>query len=326
MREFSLKTGNNQVDENIESNYLKLINKYLLFLFLSFLFYSVFILLFFQDVMVFISLLIITMFWLLIFIMNKKIFKLDKILRTGIIFIYLLLISVVSFFHIYTNKNAGVDYFYFSLLFALPFFFNYRKDFTLILTMATIIIICLVACLYFDFNFLPKSRFLKEDDYKTVKLINILYSFITFIMDIFFISQKDGLIHSLVKDTEIKNNTIEDLVKSNSELMKQQIILNNLTDDNISEITSLAENDSPLFIETFQLCFPDFIPNLLIINSKLISSEIHLCALMRLNFDTKKIASCTNSSVRAVESRKYRIRKKLNIHPDDNINNFILKI
>jgi hypothetical protein len=92
--------------------------------------------------------------------------------------------------------------------------------------------------------------------------------------------------------------------------MIQQIINNNLTDDNVNEIINLAENESPLFLEKFQVYFPEFIPNILNINPGLISSELYICALMRLNFDTKKIALGINTSVRAVESRKYRYQRK----------------
>ncbi|MEJ5103149.1 helix-turn-helix transcriptional regulator [Chryseobacterium sp. MYb328] len=180
--------------------------------------------------------------------------------------------------------------------------------------------------MYLEIDFLPKSKFIKQEDFKLIKLLNILFVIITFIIDIYFISQKNNLIYGLMKETEIKDSTIGVLQKVNHELMKQQIINNNLTEDNITEIIELAENDSPVFFEKFQLYFPDFIPNILNINSNLIYSELYICALMRLNFDTKKIASCINCSVRAVESRKYRIRKKLGISSDININNFILKI
>lgn len=263
-------------------------------------------------------------FILLIFIEDKTVRV--WLLKKSIITVFIILTFLVSFFYIYTWKKAGVEYFYFSLLFALPFYFNYKEDYYSILFIVLFIALNFIGCLFLDLDFLPKSKFIKYDDFKIIQLLNILFSIITFLMDIFFISQKDKLIYGLMKETESKDSTIEDLVKTNNELMKQQIIINNLTEDNIAEILDLAENDSPLFLDRFQIYFPDFIPNILNINSGLISSELYICALMRLNFDTKKIALCMNTSVRAVESRKYRIRKKLNIPSDININNFILKV
>ncbi|KMQ66953.1 Two component regulator three Y domain-containing protein [Chryseobacterium angstadtii] len=314
------------VDDEYERNYLNLINKYLVFLFLLFLFYSVFIVIFFGDALISTFLTIITLFWFFLMTIKGKTSHYRKILKGGIIFVFILLIFIVSFFHIYTFKNAGVEYFYFSLLFVIPFFFSYKEEPLLILAIAFVISINFIACLYFDFDFLPKSRFFEAGDFKTVKLLNILFSVASFVMDISFITQKDDLIYGLIEDTRIKNSTIEDLQKTNTGLLKQQMLINHLTEENIREIYQLAESNSPFFYDKFQVFFPHFIPEILAINPNLIHSELYFCALMKIDFDTKKIAQCTNSSIRAVESKKYRIRKKLNIPSEMNINSFILKI
>lgn len=322
----TLKDGADKTHDNSRSNYLRITNWYILFLFFLFLFYSVFSILFFGDVLASAILFAVAVLWLIFLLMKNLLRRFTRALKLIIIGMYILLILTVSFFHIYTHRNAGVDYFYFSLLFAIPFFFNDRKDYPSIFLIVITITLSFTACIYFNFDFLPKSRFLDNEDYKVIKLLNILFSVITFLIDIILVSQKDGLIHWLVKDTMIKNSTIEDLLKANNDMMTQQIISNNLTEENITDVLELAETNSPLFLEKFQSCFPDFTPSVLHINPKLIYSEIHLCALMRLNFDTKKIALITKSSVRAIESKKYRIRKKLHISPEININNFILKI
>ncbi|WP_345203750.1 Two component regulator three Y domain-containing protein [Chryseobacterium ginsengisoli] len=211
-------------------------------------------------------------------------------LKFVIAFVIVLLTFMVSFFHIYTSKNAGVEYFYFSLLFAIPFFLNYKNDRAIIFFLAFIISINFIACLCFDFDFLPKSKFFEKQDYRTVKMLNILFSIASFLMDIVFIAQKDELINGLIRNTKIKDSTIEDLVKTNTELMKQQMLIHHLTEENIQEIFSLAENNSAMFFEKFQVFFPNFIPDILKINSNLIHSELYFCALMKLDFDTKKIA------------------------------------
>ncbi|KFF08971.1 helix-turn-helix transcriptional regulator [Chryseobacterium luteum] len=309
-----------------ERNYLNLINKYLLFLFLLFLFYSVFIIIFFGDAIISTFLTVITLFWFFLMAVKGKTNRYRKSLKTSFIFVFTLLVFIVSFFHIYTFKNAGVEYFYFSLLFAIPFFFNYKEDFISVLILAFIISANCIACLYFDFDFLPKSTFFEAGDFKTIKLLNILFSIASFLMDISFITQKDDLIFGLMEDTRMKDSTIEDLQKTNTGLLKQQMLINHLTEENIREIYSLAQTNSPLFFDKFQIFFPHFIPAVLSKNPNLIHSELYFCALMKIDFDTKKIAQCTNSSIRAVESKKYRIRKKLNIPSDMNINSFILKI
>lgn len=310
--------------------YLKLIAQYLFFLSSFFLFYSIFDILYFGDILVFVVLLFTALFFCFCLIgliwIKKKVKKFRKALKSFVVVNFILLTLIVSFFYVYTWKDTGIEYFYFSLLFTIPFFFNYKNDYFSILLIVVIIVINFVSCLYFSFDFIPRSSFIEESDRRIVYLVNIILVIGTFLIIMHFIAQKDKIIRGLLKETEVKEDTIVDLVKVNHELMKQQIIINHLTDENISEIIELAENDSPIFLERFQIYFPEFIPSILHLNPDLIHSELHICALMRLNFDTKKIALCTNSSVRAIESRKYRIRKKLQIPSNININSFILRV
>jgi len=321
-----LNGESDKMEANADRNYLNIINRYLFSLFFIFLFYSVFIIAFFGDMLISIFLTSITFFWLLLMAIKGKTRRFKKILKPFIILVFVLLTFIVSFFYIYTYKSGGVEYFYFCLLFAVPFFLNYKKDPFCIIFITLIISMNFIACLYYDFNFLPRSRFLEKDDFKTLKLLNILFSIAYFFMDIVFITQKDALIHGLISDKKEKDSTIKDLVKTNTELMKHQMLINHLSEENIQEILSLAENNSPMFFEKFQVFFPHFIPEILRINPNLIHSELYFCALMKLDFDTKKIAQCTKNSIRAVESKKHRIRKKLNISSEININSFLIKI
>ncbi|GEJ48043.1 MULTISPECIES: Two component regulator three Y domain-containing protein [unclassified Chryseobacterium] len=315
-----------KMDDGFESSYLNLINRYLLLLFFIFLFYSIFIITFFGDKLISTFLTVITFFWLFLMAVKGKTKRFKTILKPFIIGIFVLLTFIVNFFNIYTYKNAGVEYFYFCLLFAVPFFLNYKKDAYSIFFITLMISINFIICLYFDFDFLPKSRFLEKKDFKIIKSLNILFSIASFLMDIVFITQKDELINGLITDKKVKDSTIKDLVKTNTELMKHQMLINHLSEENIQEILNLAETNSPVFFEKFQVFFPYFIPEILKINPNLIHSELYFCALMKLDFDTKKIAQCTNNSIRAVESKKYRIRKKLNIPSEININSYLIKI
>ncbi|MBT2562286.1 hypothetical protein J7E50_01850 [Pedobacter sp. ISL-68] len=88
----------------------------------------------------------------------------------------------------------------------------------------------------------------------------------------------------------------------------------------LKEIVQLAVNNNPAFLIKFNEFDPDFSQKLLKIAPHLVASEIELCILLRLNFETKEIARHTKASVRAIESKKYRVRKKLNIPSDKDIN------
>ena len=51
---------------------------------------------------------------------------------------------------------------------------------------------------------------------------------------------------------------------------------------------------------------------------------MEVCAYIKLNYSTKDIARFTNSSVRGIESKKYRIRKKFNLATNENLNNWMI--
>ncbi|AQX85198.1 hypothetical protein I6H88_20065 [Elizabethkingia bruuniana] len=87
----------------------------------------------------------------------------------------------------------------------------------------------------------------------------------------------------------------------------------------LNQLIEIAESNNSTFYLKFQEVFPDFNQALLNINQKLTQSDLEYCAMMKLNFDTKKIATIKKNSVGAVESKKHRIRKKLNITSEENI-------
>ena len=94
----------------------------------------------------------------------------------------------------------------------------------------------------------------------------------------------------------------------------------------LKEIVELATQNNPAFLTKFNTFDPVFSQNLLKIAPNLIATEIEFCILLRLNFETKEIARYTNTSVRAVEGKKYRIRRKLNIPSDQDINIWMTSI
>lgn len=55
----------------------------------------------------------------------------------------------------------------------------------------------------------------------------------------------------------------------------------------------------------------------------LTSNDLKLCAYLKLNLSSKEIASLMNISTRSVEMSRYRLRKKINIHKDESLSNFI---
>ncbi|HSC52063.1 MAG TPA: triple tyrosine motif-containing protein [Phnomibacter sp.] len=57
----------------------------------------------------------------------------------------------------------------------------------------------------------------------------------------------------------------------------------------------------------------------------LTSTEIKLCAYLRMNISSKEIAHIMNITVKSVELSRYRLRKKLQLAPEANLFNFLLE-
>lgn len=110
-------------------------------------------------------------------------------------------------------------------------------------------------------------------------------------------------------------------VKQFPAIEKKEVGINNL-----NEIIELAKINERTFYIRFLETFPDFSKKLLGINSQLTNSDLEYCALIKLKFQNKEIAFIKRNSVSSVESKKYRIRKKLGINTHDDIYNWMNNI
>ncbi len=68
--------------------------------------------------------------------------------------------------------------------------------------------------------------------------------------------------------------------------------------------------------------FPGFLESISRQFPKLTSNDLKFCAYQKMNLNTKDIALLTGLSVRSVESRRYRLRKKFGIDTHTNLVNF----
>jgi hypothetical protein len=87
-----------------------------------------------------------------------------------------------------------------------------------------------------------------------------------------------------------------------------------------------TEDDWKTFLLKFEEKHTGFFKKMKILYPQLTNSDLRLCACLKLNLETKEIASLMNLSVRAVENSRYRLRKKLNILPSQNLNEFFLNL
>lgn len=80
--------------------------------------------------------------------------------------------------------------------------------------------------------------------------------------------------------------------------------------------------------ETFSMNFDkahnDFLKRIKNKHPELSAKDLKLCAYLRMNMSTKEIAPLLNISIRGVEIGRYRIRKKLELTHDQNLNEFMM--
>lgn len=92
------------------------------------------------------------------------------------------------------------------------------------------------------------------------------------------------------------------------------------------EVVQLAKENSPEFLIRFQEVYPDCYNKLIEQFPSLQTSELKFCAMLFLNFSSKDIAEFTFVTPKAVQNRKNRLRKKLNIASDEDLNVWIQRL
>ncbi|RZL41568.1 MAG: hypothetical protein EOP00_24625 [Pedobacter sp.] len=108
--------------------------------------------------------------------------------------------------------------------------------------------------------------------------------------------------------------------------LKEKTSSDKVDDQSLKEIIQLAVSNDPAFLIKFQEHHSIFIQKLMDRAPSLVTSDLLICAQLRLGFYTKEIARYTKNSVRAVEGKKYRIRKKLNIPANEDINVWMMQV
>ncbi|MEZ0452836.1 hypothetical protein ABTW24_14665 [Sphingobacterium thalpophilum] len=114
-----------------------------------------------------------------------------------------------------------------------------------------------------------------------------------------------------------KDEALQETEIINKKLMEQ------IGENKFDKLIDLAKNNSPEFLTLFSELYPEFINALKSKDPNLRSTELEFCAMAFLNFSTKNIAEYTYVTIRAVQVRKNRLRKKFEIPSDADFNNWM---
>ncbi len=143
----------------------------------------------------------------------------------------------------------------------------------------------------------------------------------------------------LVQDVDFKNRELAVStmsLNSKNELLafiKEDLKKNNETgNSNIKSVIStinknITEEDSwSIFKEAFDNADKDFLKRIKLVHSALTPNDLRLCAYLRLNLSSKEIAPLFNISVRSVEIKRYRLRKKINLPHEKSLAEYIMTV
>ena len=126
-----------------------------------------------------------------------------------------------------------------------------------------------------------------------------------------FISQRNENLNYLLESVDyIESNT------SNSSIQIKQKIKDLLRTENLND----------RFEKHFEDVYPGFFKSLIRFSSKLTQNDLRFCAYLKMNQSTDEIAKLTSISIRTVESKKYRVKKKFKIGKDQSLTGFIHSI
>lgn len=121
---------------------------------------------------------------------------------------------------------------------------------------------------------------------------------------------------SIIKKNEVLNSIKKELKKSRQADSKAalKLIDNNLNDTKDWSFFEQAFNNADKdFLDKIKLSHPDLTPN-----------DLRFCAYLRLNLSSKEMAPLLNISIKSVETKRYRLRKKLGLEHDNGLVNYIL--
>ena len=91
----------------------------------------------------------------------------------------------------------------------------------------------------------------------------------------------------------------------------------------IIKTSSLSKHEWQSFEKNLVKSHEEFVDRLSKKYPMLTPKDIKLCIYLKMNLSSKEIAPLMNISYRGVELHRYRLRKKLDINQDENLNRFM---
>jgi DNA-binding CsgD family transcriptional regulator len=124
---------------------------------------------------------------------------------------------------------------------------------------------------------------------------------------------------NMINKNKTLNSIKEELIKLSDGTQVKSVI------DNIDKSLN-NKKDWEFFEEAFNYADKDFFKKVKDRHPDLTSNDLRLCVYLRLNLSSKEIAPLLNISPRSVEIKRYRLRKKINLSREKNLNEYFIEM
>ncbi|WP_142784699.1 helix-turn-helix and ligand-binding sensor domain-containing protein [Changchengzhania lutea] len=122
---------------------------------------------------------------------------------------------------------------------------------------------------------------------------------------------------SIIKKNRVLNKIKKELKKNKDNADNAAVIL---IDSNLNDT-----KDWSFFEQAFNNADKDFLEKIKKSHPNLTPNDLRFCAYLRLNLSSKEMAPLLNISIKSVETKRYRLRKKLGLEHDNSLVDYILK-
>ena len=123
---------------------------------------------------------------------------------------------------------------------------------------------------------------------------------------------------NLIRKNEVLQRLRDELLHSGNDPRALQKLAR-LIDQNLE-----GDHDWNVFEESFNRVHDDFFKRLMLEFPEMTPGDLRLAAYLKMNLSSKEIAPLLNISIRGVENKRYRLRKKLGLPEDANLTEYMI--
>ena len=142
------------------------------------------------------------------------------------------------------------------------------------------------------------------------------------------IEMKNWQLESFTRKMVEKSELVEEL-RSQLEQFRSEVVIPKERIENVSQIlhsSILTDDDWEQFKNLFEQVHRNFFAELKIKYPSLTQAETRIAALLKLNISTREMANMLGISVESANKARYRLRKKLELQPEEDLQDIIEKV